>query len=130
LEQVADIRLGRVERNQAVLHWQAGQSAPFPAVTLAVTTLEGMNVSDITRRVRTRLAEFADRSLPAGVRLDVTRDAGTDATKRVYNVLFQLLSGTLVVVGIIWLGLGWRAAVIIAIMMPASLLIESKIINI
>jgi len=121
LAQVADIRLGRVERNQAVLHWQEGQSAPFPAVTLAVTTLEGMNVSDITRRVQARLAEFADKSLPAGVRLDITRDAGTDATERVYNVLFQLLSGTLVVVGIIWLGLGWRAAIIIAIMMPASL---------
>ncbi|MBS3803551.1 MAG: efflux RND transporter permease subunit [Oleiphilaceae bacterium] len=121
LEEVADIRMGRVEQNQAVLHWQQGQSVPFPAVTLAVTTLEGMNVSDITRQVRARLGKFADTALPADVQLDITHDAGTDATERVYNVLFQLLSGTLVVVGIIWLGLGWRAAVIIAIMMPASL---------
>lgn len=123
LDQVADIRHGRVARNEAVLHWQEGQSAPFPAVTLAITTLEGMNVSDITRQVRKRLEEFAEKSLPADVRLDVTHDAGEDATARVYNVLFQLLSGTLVVVGIIWLGLGWRAAAIIAIMMPASLAI-------
>ncbi|WP_166253368.1 efflux RND transporter permease subunit [Marinobacter salicampi] len=121
LDEVADIRMGRVEKNQAVLHWQQGQSVPFPAVTLAVTTLEGMNVSDITRQVQERLTKFADTTLPADVQLDITHDAGRDATERVYNVLFQLLTGTLVVVGIIWLGLGWRAAVIIAIMMPASL---------
>lgn len=121
LDEVADIRMGRVEENQAVLHWQQGQSVPFPAVTLAVTTLEGMNVSDITLQVQQRLTEFAATTLPAEVQLDITHDAGTSATERVYNVLFQLLSGTLVVVGIIWLGLGWRAAVIIAIMMPASL---------
>src|SRR6056297_1592078 len=121
LDEVADIRLGRIEKNQAVLHWQEGASVPFPAVTLAVTTLEGMNVSDITRQVQERLAKFAQTTLPADVQLDITHDAGIDATDRVYNVLFQLLSGTLVVVGIIWLGLGWRAALIIAIMMPASL---------
>lgn len=121
LYEVADISMGRVEKNQAVLHWQQGQSAPFPAVTLAVTTLEGMNVSDITRRVQERLTKFADTTLPGDVQLNITHDAGTEATERVYNVLVQLLSGTLVVVGIIWLGLGWRAAIIIAIMMPVSL---------
>ncbi|NMT62989.1 efflux RND transporter permease subunit [Marinobacter orientalis] len=121
LDEVADVRLGSIEQNHAVLHWQKGQSAPFPAVTLAITTLEGMNVSDITRKVQQRLTEFAASSLPDDVQLNVTHDAGKDATARVYNVLFQLLSGTLIVVGIIWLGLGWPAAVIIAIMMPASL---------
>ena len=123
LEQVAAIRSGRVEQNQAVLHWQEGHSAPFPAVTLAVTTLEGRNVSDVTQAITKRLQQFKQSTLPADVHLDITYDAGKDATARVYNVLFQLLSGTLIVVGIIWLGLGWRAAVVIAIMMPVSLAI-------
>lgn len=121
LDQVAVIRPGRVDRNQAVLHWHEGQSMPFPAVTLAITTLEGKNVSDVTEQVRARLAQFEASLLPDDVRLEVTQDAGAEATERVYTVLFQLLSGTLIVVGIIWLGLGWRAATIIAIMMPASL---------
>ncbi|WP_404417155.1 efflux RND transporter permease subunit [Vreelandella aquamarina] len=123
LEQVADIRHGRVQNNQAVLHWQAGHSAPFPAVTLAVTTLEGRNVSNVTEAVISRLEQFENEVLPADVHLDITLDAGEDATARVYSVLSQLLTGTLVVVGIIWLGLGWRAAVVIAIMMPSSLAI-------
>lgn len=123
LEQVADIRHGRVESNQAVLHWQEGHSAPFPAVTLAVTTLEGRNVSNVTESVIKRLEQFQQEVLPSDVHLDITLDAGEDATARVYSVLSQLLTGTLVVVGIIWLGLGWRAAVVIAIMMPASLAI-------
>ncbi|MWJ28326.1 MMPL family transporter [Halomonas sp. ZH2S] len=129
LEEVADIKIGRIEQYQGVLHWQRGQSAPFPAVTLAVTTLEGMNVSDVTRQVQARLTEFASHSLPAEVQLTVSHDAGIDATERVYNVLVQLLTGTLVVVGIIWLGLGWRAALIIAIMMPASLSIVPYLYN-
>ena len=129
LEQVADIRAGRVEQNQAVLHWQEGHSAPFPAVTLAVTTLEGQNVSDVTEAVAGRLRQFKQSTLPSDVQLDITHDAGTDATKRVYSVLSQLLTGTLVVVGIIWLGLGWRAAVVIAIMMPASLAIVPYLYN-
>jgi multidrug efflux pump subunit AcrB len=129
LEQVAAIRSGRVEQNQAVLHWQEGQSAPFPAVTLAVTTLEGANVSEVTEAVTERLRQFQQSTLPADVDLDITYDAGTDATARVYNVLSQLLTGTLVVVGIIWLGLGGRAAVVIALMMPASLAIVPYLYN-
>jgi len=129
LEQVADLRAGRVEQNQAVLHWQEGQSALFPAVTLAVTSLGGQNVSDITEAVADRLQQFEQNTLPADVQLDITHDAGTDATKRVYSVLSQLLTGTLVVVGIIWLGLGWRAAVVIAIMMPMSLAIVPYLYN-
>ncbi len=123
LEQVAAIRSGRVEQNQAVLHWQEGHSAPFPAVTLAVTTLEGVNVSDVTQIITERLQQFERSTLPAAIHLDITYDAGADATARVYNVLSQLLTGTLIVVGIIWLGLGWRAAVVIAVMMPVSLAI-------
>ncbi|MFO8143032.1 MAG: efflux RND transporter permease subunit [Marinobacter sp.] len=129
LEQVADIRHGRVEQNQAVLHWQEGHSAPYPAVTLAVTTLEGRNVSDVTEAVTGQLQQFQKAYLPSDVQLDITHDAGKDATSRVYSVLSQLFTGTLAVVGIIWLGLGWRAAVVIAIMMPASLAIVPYLYN-
>ncbi|WP_372994337.1 efflux RND transporter permease subunit [Marinobacter sp.] len=129
LDQVAELRAGRVEQNQAVLHWQRDFSAPYPAITLAVTTLAGRNVSDITENVVERLNTFNDETLPSDVYLDITHDAGADATKRVYSVLSQLLSGTLVVVGIIWLGLGWRAAIVIAIMMPASLAIVPYLYN-
>ena len=129
LDQVAEVRAGRVEQNQAVLHWQRGFSAPYPAVTLAVTTLAGRNVSDITEDVVRQLQRFSEKFLPSEVNLDITHNAGADATKRVYSVLSQLLSGTLVVVGIIWLGLGWRAAIVIAIMMPASLAVVPYLYN-
>ncbi|WP_144822281.1 efflux RND transporter permease subunit [Marinobacter piscensis] len=129
LEQVADLRSGRIEQNQAVLHWQKGYSTVFPAVTLAVTSLEGQNVSEITKAVVERMQAFKDSALPSDVQLDITHDSGTDATARVYSVLSQLLTGTLVVVGIIWLGLGWRAAVIIAIMMPVSLAVVPYLYN-
>ena len=129
LEDVADIRDGTVHRNQAVLNWQQGQSAAFPAVTIAVTTLAGKNVSDVTRRLHQRMAEIKSELVPAPMKFAVSYDAGKEATERVFNVLTQLLSGTLIVVGIIWLGLGFRGAVIIAMMMPASLAIVPFIYN-
>jgi multidrug efflux pump subunit AcrB len=129
LEDVADIRDGTVHRNQAVLNWQQGQSAVFPAVTIAVTTLAGNNVSDVTGRLRQRMAEIKSELVPAQMNFSVSYDAGKEATERVYNVLRQLLSGTLIVVAIIWLGLGFRAAVIIAMMMPASLAVVPFIYN-
>jgi len=129
LEDVADIRDGVVRRNQAVLNWQRGQSAAYPAVTIAATTLAGENVSDVTRRIHQKLTALAPGLVPGHVELEVDYDAGKDATERVHNVLRQLLIGTLIVVGIIWLGLGFRAAIIIALMMPSSLAIVPFIYN-
>lgn len=123
LESVADIRMGTVQRNQAVLNWQRGQSVAYPAVTLAVTTLSGSNVADVTRRIQTRIVDLKQEIIPSGVQFEVRYDAGREATQRVYDVLRQLLTAILIVVGIIVLGLGWRAAVIIALMMPVSLAI-------
>lgn len=134
LEDVAEIRDGDVGRPQAVLFWRRDRldaapgtaanseaAAARPAVTLAVTALSGENVSDVTQRVRRRLDELHARLVPRDVLVDIAYDAGKDSTERVYRVLWQLLTATLIVVGIIWVGLGRGAAMIIAVMMPASL---------
>ncbi|SDB52264.1 Multidrug efflux pump subunit AcrB [Desulfonatronum thiosulfatophilum] len=129
LEDVADIRDGVALRKEAVLYWHRDQAEAHPAVTLGVTTLAGRNVSDVTQRVLERMEELRLELLPDDVRLTAGYDAGKDATERVRRVLRQLLTGTLVVVGIIWIGLGWRAAVIIAMMMPSSLAIVPYVYN-
>jgi multidrug efflux pump subunit AcrB len=134
LEDLADIRDGDLGATQAVLHWRRDHSgdAPSvasPAVSLAVTTISGENVSDVTRRVTARLQELQRELVPDDAHVSITYDAGKDSTERVYRVLRQLLSATLVVVGIIWLGLGWRPAVIIALMMPTSLAIVPFVYN-
>ncbi|MDY0290775.1 MAG: efflux RND transporter permease subunit [Desulfuromonadaceae bacterium] len=123
LEDVATIRDGSVKTHDAALYWHQGQDEAWPSVTIAATTLDGRNVSDITRALNEHMHQYAVSQLPADVKLSTTYDAGADATARVYRVLNQLLTGTLVVVAIIWLGLGWRAGLIIAMMMPASLAI-------
>ncbi|MFN2257974.1 MAG: efflux RND transporter permease subunit, partial [Desulfuromonadaceae bacterium] len=121
LEDVATIRDGSVKNNQASLYWQRGQDEAWPAVTLAATTIGGENVSAVTLSLEKHIKQHAESLLPADVEFSTTYDAGADATARVYRVLNQLLTGTLVVVGIIWLGLGWRAGLIISMMLPASL---------
>ena len=142
LADLADIRDGDLGATQAVLHWhrdypdsswgvapEMRAAVASPAVSLAVTVVSGENVSDVTRRVSARLEKLQRELVPDDVHVAVTYDAGKDSTERVYRVLRQLLSGTLVVVGIIWLGLGWRPAVVIALMMPTSLAIVPFVYN-
>jgi multidrug efflux pump subunit AcrB len=123
LDEVAEIRAGTVHQNRAVLSQPSGASTACPAVTIAVTTLSGRNVADVTERIQARMAALKEELIPADVTLSVSYDAGREATERVYEVLNQLLTSILIVVGIIGLGLGWRAALIIALMMPTSLAI-------
>ncbi|MFU8817375.1 MAG: efflux RND transporter permease subunit [Pseudomonadales bacterium] len=123
LEDVARIVDGPLHGEDAVLHWRRGDGAAQPGVTLAVTSVPRQNVSDVTRRVGAELEQLLPLLIPEEVVVTAGYDAGRDATERVYSVLRQLLTGTLIVVGIIWLGLGWRAAAVIALMMPASLAI-------
>lgn len=123
LADVADVDDGPLVTEDAVIHWRRGAGAQAGAVTLAVTAVPRQNVSRVTERVLAALDGLEGTLIPEAVDIAVGYDAGREATERVYNVLNQLVMGTAIVIGIVWLGLGWRAAVIIALMMPTSLAI-------
>lgn len=123
LQDVARIEDGAAPGDFHVMHWQRNDRMERSAVTLSVSSVPRHNVSEVTAAVLARLERLAPTLLPADVRFNVTYDAGGEATDRVINVLSQLLMGTVIVVAVIGLGLGWRAAVVIAVMMPVSLAI-------
>lgn len=123
LDDVAEVLDGPEPRDFHVMHWQRTDPVETAAVTLSLTSVPRHNVSDVTEAALARLEQLAPELLPADVRFDVAYDAGRDATERVVNVLSQLLMGTAIVVLVIGLGLGWRAALIIALMLPTSLAI-------
>ncbi len=94
-----------------------------PAVSVAVAKRPGANAVTITRAVEKRLSELRGTLLPAGIEATITRDYGKTATEKSDELLFHLFLATVSIVGLIWLAIGWRAAVVTAIVVPTTILL-------
>ncbi len=94
-----------------------------PAVSVAVAKRPGANAVTITRAVEQRLGELRGTLLPAGIEATITRDYGRTATEKSDELLFHLFLATVSIVGLIWLAIGWRAAVVTAIVIPTTILL-------
>jgi len=92
------------------------------AVTGIVMLLMGSNSRTVVEAVKTRIAEIA-KTLPAGVTLKAFYDRADLVNKTIHTVEKNLLEGALLVIAVLLLLLGnFRAAVIVALAIPLSLL--------
>lgn len=90
----------------------------YPAVTIAVAKQKGANAVWVARAVEKRMEELAKTHLPSGVSYRITRDYGETANEKVNELVEALVVAVLTVIGLIWLTIGWRAAVVIALAVP------------
>jgi len=90
----------------------------YPAVTIAVAKQKGSNAVWVARAIEERMAELAKTHLPSNVFYRITRDYGETANEKVNELVEALVVAVLTVIGLIWLFIGWRAAVVIALAVP------------
>jgi multidrug efflux pump subunit AcrB len=121
LSDIADVSDGSAPDDAYSLHWQRGQQTEVAAVSLAVTSIPHRNISAVTTRTVERLEALRPQMIPAEVQVSIAYDAGRAATETVMSVLENFLIATVVVVIIILIGLGWRAAVGVSLLIPAIL---------
>ncbi|MFC1820175.1 efflux RND transporter permease subunit, partial [Thermodesulfobacteriota bacterium] len=95
------------------------KNATFPAVTLALSKKKGTNAVTVARDILSKSDELKS-ILPAGVRMEVTRNYGKTAQQKVDNLLRSLFFAILTVVALLALALGWREALIVALAVPIS----------
>lgn len=92
------------------------------AVVLSVRKVRGSNATDLTRRVRASLASgSAHDLLSSGVHYEITKDDGEAAAEKVQTLLEHMLIATAVVMLLVGVGLGVRAALIVGIVIPVTL---------
>jgi multidrug efflux pump subunit AcrB len=101
-----------------------GQRAVAVATRMAPTAQVGPWVAD----VRTELDRFRER-LPAGVRLELLFDQSTYAEDRFGNLLSNLAMGVGLVVAVLIVTLGWRAALTVAFALPLTSLGALGVLN-
>src|SRR5207248_4302901 len=92
------------------------------AVGINIVKAKGYSTTDVSKKVRAKVAEI-QKTLPAGVKLDIVKDAGVRVSDSVHNVEDALLIGALLTVLVVFVFLNsWRSTVITGLALPVSVL--------
>jgi multidrug efflux pump subunit AcrB len=130
LRQVAEIHDGPAEAQDYVLFFAGAAAshkglvataAPAPAVTITVAKRQGTNAVLVAERVLEKVHALRGHLIPADVHTTVTRNYGETAQEKSSELLEHLGIAVVSVTMLIALFLGWRAALVVLIAVPATL---------
>jgi len=99
-----------------------------PSVTLQIKKRTGENIIEVTDRVFA-LLEYARPLLPDGVELTVTLNQSKDIRRMVGELENNILTGLILVVSVLFLFLGLRNSLFVALAIPFSMLMSFVIIQ-
>ncbi len=94
-----------------------------PAVTLALAKRQGANAVFVADEILDRLDRVKGKLIPEGVQVDITRNYGATATEKADELLFHLGLATISIVILIYFSVGWREAVVVAVVIPTTILL-------
>ncbi|MBN9888748.1 efflux RND transporter permease subunit [Salipiger abyssi] len=122
---VADVALvGDLdEQHVATLTREDGEIRRMPAVSLAVAKRAGSNAVVVAESILHQVEEMEGSIIPASVHVEVTRDYGETADEKANELLFHLGLATLSIVALVLVTIGWREAVVVAIVIPVTILL-------
>lgn len=116
LDDLADVHLGHADETYRARY--NGERSVF----ITVIQRQGTNIFDVMEGLRPVVATFAT-SLPEGVRLETAFDQSESVEARVGGFFSSLLQGVVLVGLVILLALGLRAAGVVILAIPVSILI-------
>jgi multidrug efflux pump subunit AcrB len=90
-----------------------------PGVALAVKFRSGENAVAVGEAVRAKLQEIQS-TFPDGTRVQIAHDQPKWISKSISNFLESLAEGIVLVLAIITLGMGWRAALVVSGVLPLA----------
>jgi len=116
LGQVADAIDGTQEQRTLALY------NGTEAVGIDITKSKGYSTTDVSEKIRQRVAEI-QKTLPPGVKMEIVRDAGKRVKDSVRNVEEALLQGAFLTILVVFIFLNsWRSTVITGLALPVSVL--------
>ncbi len=103
----------------------SGETAPssksdFPAVTIALAKQKGSNAVEVARQIDAKLDHLQKEVVPSDMHVLITRNYGKTANDKVNELVSELTSAIIIVVGLIALTLGWREAIVVATAVPLT----------
>ncbi|NIY78096.1 efflux RND transporter permease subunit [Celeribacter sp. HF31] len=107
-------------------HVEMDMAAPIirrPAVTLAIAKRAGANAVVVADEILHRVETMKGEIIPNSIDVEVTRDYGETANEKANELLFHLALATLSIVGLVLIAIGWREAIVVAIVIPVTILL-------
>ena len=93
------------------------------AVTIAIAKKIGSNGVSVSKAILKRLDALKGNLIPDNVNIEITRDYGKSADKKVNELLTALFEASLAVSVLCLIGLGFRAASVVVVIIPIVVLI-------
>lgn len=94
-----------------------------PAVSLAIAKRPGTNAVVIAEEILRRLEQARGQIFPKDVEMTVTRNYGATANEKANELLFHLALATISIVVLVAVAIGWREALVVAIVIPTTILL-------
>ncbi len=100
-----------------------GEILRRPAVTLALAKRAGANAVTVAEEILHRVDAMQGELIPDSVEIEVTRDYGETANEKANELLFHLALATVSIVALVLVAIGWREALVVAIVIPVTILL-------
>jgi multidrug efflux pump subunit AcrB len=107
-----------MEESEKNGHWDR-----VPAVSVAFAKRAGANAVVVAEDLLARLHSVEGRLVPHDVNVTVTRDYGETANDKANELLFHLGLATVSIVVLIAFAIGWREALVTAVVIPTTILL-------
>jgi multidrug efflux pump subunit AcrB len=93
------------------------------AVSLAIAKRPGTNAVAISEEIVHRLEQVRGQIFPSDVEMTVTRNYGETANEKANELLFHLGLATISIVALVAVAIGWREALVVAVVIPTTILL-------
>ncbi|RWA68041.1 efflux RND transporter permease subunit [Mesorhizobium sp.] len=94
-----------------------------PAVSVAIAKRPGTNAVVIADTIVNRLDQVRGQIFPKDVEMAVTRNYGETANEKANELLFHLGLATVSIVLLVAVAIGWREALVVAVVIPTTILL-------
>ena len=101
----------------------SGGLTATPSVSIALAKRAGANAVVISERIVEQLEQLKGRVVPEDIAVQVTRNYGETANEKANELLFHLGLATISIVLLVAFAIGWREAVVVAIVIPTTILL-------
>ena len=95
----------------------------LPAVSIAIAKRAGTNAVEISEQILHRLEQVRGEIFPEDVDMTITRNYGESANEKANELLFHLGLATISIVILVAIAIGWRAAMVVAVVIPTTILL-------
>lgn len=94
-----------------------------PSVTLAVAKRAGSNAVTVAEAILHKAHALEGTLIPHDIEVEVTRDYGESANEKANELLYHLALATVSIIALVWLAIGRREAVVVAVVIPVTILL-------